>query len=71
MTHKTNASIARHIKRNAKRIKKEKGIPYHLALDLSSMESGYSNYKNLLNNSATLPKPKKIHLRESVYYQIP
>lgn len=60
MTHKTNDSSAKRIKRYAKKIKKEMGIPHHLALDLSSIESGYSNYKNLLNNSLTVPKRKRI-----------
>ncbi len=60
MTHKTNEGNAERIKRNAKKIKKEMGIPHHQALDISSIESGYSNFKNLLNNSQRPAKRKRI-----------
>lgn len=53
MTQKTNDGDAQRIKRNAKKIKKEMGVPHHKALDLSAVEFGYSNFRNFLNNVRT------------------
>jgi hypothetical protein len=38
-----------YIKRHAKKIRKDKAVPLHEALDLASKEAGFSNWKHLLN----------------------
>ena len=37
------------VKKLAKKIKKEKGIKHHTALDLAAQERGFSNYRQLIN----------------------
>lgn len=41
-----------HIKRQAKKIKKERSIPHHEALDCACRNAGFSSYKTFLNKNA-------------------
>lgn len=56
MNRTTNGNKVAHIKRKAKKIKKELGVPHYQGLDLSAQESGHSNWKNVVN---TTPRPAK------------
>lgn len=62
---KTNSQNynANFVKRNAKKIKKEQNIPYYEALNLSSQNIGYNNYKHFLNK--TEKESKKTPLKEN------
>lgn len=56
MNRTTNGNKVAHIKRKAKKIKKELGVPHYQGLDLSAQESGHSNWKNVIK---TTPRPAK------------
>lgn len=70
MKSQNNDTIAKNLKRKAKRIKKEQGLPHHLALEKAAQEEGFQNWKNFKNQDVlptqkvartkitkTLPKP--------------
>ncbi|WP_312338242.1 DUF5623 domain-containing protein [Sphingobacterium sp.] len=59
MTQKTKEGEVEKIKRNAKNIKKQMGIPHHQALDMSAIEQGYSNFRNFLNIFQPKEKDKR------------
>lgn len=48
------------IKRRAKKLKKQLGIPHHVALERAAEAAGYSNWKNCVNDShnCALPPPR-------------
>ncbi len=43
------------VKKKAKRIRKEEGIPHHEALDLACVLLGFQNYKHFLNCRGDVP----------------
>lgn len=54
MDRKVNGHSADYIKRQAKKLKKELGIPHHVALDKAAQNSGFANWKNFVNGASTL-----------------
>jgi len=46
-----NCHTLTHIKRRAKALKKELGVPHHEALDKASQEFGFANYRQFHNSS--------------------
>lgn len=44
-----------YLKRLAKVIKKEKGIPHHESLDIVAIQHGFSNWRNFLHSKAKTP----------------
>lgn len=64
MTQKTNGGNADIIKRRATKIKKEMGIPHHQALEIAAKEFGYTNFKNLINNTERPEKRKRLSHQE-------
>lgn len=51
MNQPINGHSAEYIKRQAKKIKKETGVPYHEALEKAARNAGFSNWKHFLNSS--------------------
>lgn len=45
-----NRSEIEHLKRMAKKLKKELAIPHHEALDKAAQEWGFSSYQHFLNS---------------------
>lgn len=63
MEPKTKGNIANHVKRQAKKIKKEMGISHHQALDIAASNAGFSNWKNVVNSEAkpaSMKQPKQL-----------
>lgn len=53
MNRTANGHSAEYIKRQANKIKKQLGVPMHEALDIASMNLGFSNWENFINSSTT------------------
>lgn len=49
MEQKPTGHSAEYIKRQAKKIKKELGIPHHIALDKASQSCGFANWTHFCN----------------------
>lgn len=43
------------IKRLAKAIKRERGVPHHLALDIAAQKAGYRDYRHALKVLSSQP----------------
>lgn len=74
-THPTRPSTLAGIKRLAKRIKQERGLPHHEGLDLASQVGGYSNYPHAQRElggaqaSSSTPIPQGFPLYISVQWR--
>ncbi|WP_409478690.1 DUF5623 domain-containing protein [Pseudobdellovibrio sp. HCB154] len=57
MSSSNDGHSVAYVKRNAKKIKKEKNISHHEALDLAAIEAGASNWKHFLRVNVESTKP--------------
>jgi hypothetical protein len=56
MDHKVNGHSVAYVKRQATKLKKEMGIPHHLALDQAARDSGFENWKHFSNSSVAISR---------------
>jgi hypothetical protein len=57
---KVSSLVINLVKREAKKIKRDQGIPHHQALDVASQARGFSNFKHLLNNNPLVVVSKNV-----------
>lgn len=71
MEPKTSGNMINHIKRQAKKIRKETGIPHIKALDQAALDAGYANWKNFLNRNTRDPGTKERKILKQVKLPTP
>ncbi|MXV52672.1 hypothetical protein GS399_16990 [Pedobacter sp. HMF7647] len=63
MDQTTNGHTEAYLKRQAKNIKRELGIPYRKALEQAAIAAGFTNYQHFQNQSKTSVKRKRIRIK--------
>ena len=56
MKSQNNDTFTKNLKRKARRIKKELGVPHHIALGKAVQQKGFQNWENFKNQAIPLPK---------------